>query len=102
MPTYRVWYMRPEWFANGIIGRRPPSAALEATHVYLKDVEAASMEQVYSLMQGEVWSPNGEAMPLIRSKGLAHTSMSVGDVIETDEGTWLCASFGFDKLLRGS
>lgn len=42
---------------------------------------AEDLEEVYYAMQGEVWSPNGEARPLIEGLGLRHTSMSVGDVI---------------------
>lgn len=37
-------------------------------------------------MQGEIWSPNGEANELIRSKGLFHTSMSVGDCAVDETG----------------
>jgi hypothetical protein len=45
-------------------------------------------------------SPNGEARDLIESKGLAHTSMSVGDVIVVDGEAHMVANFGFDKLGR--
>lgn len=49
--------------------------------VYLCAVEAKDLEDVFCKMQGEVWSPNGEAKSLIRATGVRHTSMSVGDVI---------------------
>jgi hypothetical protein len=39
------------------------------------------LEEVFFLMQGEQWSPNGEARELIELLGLRHTSMSVGDLI---------------------
>jgi len=51
-------------------------------------------------MQGEIWSPNGEARPLIESLGLSHTSMSVGDVFE-DESTgklYLCEFYSFKEV----
>jgi hypothetical protein len=99
MATYRVHYMRPAWFRDGICGKQPDAAKLDATHIFLREVEATDHDQVYYLSQGEVWSPNGEARSLIRGKGLEHTSMSVGDVIEDPDGTfWLVASFGFDQL----
>jgi len=85
---YQVWYMRPAFFSDGITGSRLPDARnLSATHVHLKDVETTrGLEAVYTEMQGEVWSPNGEARELIQSKGLQHTSMSIGDVIVDDVG----------------
>lgn len=44
-------------------------------------VRANGKEEVFTLMQGENWSPNGEARDYIRSLGLSHTSMSAGDRI---------------------
>lgn len=44
-------------------------------------VSAKDLEEVFMLMQGENWSPNGEAREFILSLGLLHTSMSVGDRI---------------------
>lgn len=50
-------------------------------------------------MQGEVWSPNGEARPLIRRAGLHHTSMSVGDIARDQDGVyWLCETSGWRAL----
>ena len=48
-------------------------------------------------MQGEIWSPNGEAYSLIKKTG-THTSMSVGDVIELDGEAFLVDTFGFRDL----
>lgn len=98
MPKYQVYYMRPEWFGRGIMGERPSIAELDKTHILLKEVDAPSLERVYALMQGEIWSPNGEAMPLILSKGLQHTSMSVGDVVQLQDQVWVVAAVGFDQL----
>ena len=52
-------------------------------------------------MQAEVWSPNGEARALVQSKGLGHTSMSVGDVAVVDGKAFVVASFGFEPLEAG-
>ena len=43
--------------------------------------EAMDADDAYMNMQGEMWSPNGEARFMIRRLGLRHTSMSIGDVI---------------------
>jgi hypothetical protein len=50
-------------------------------------------ESTFSLMQGEVWSPNGEARELIESlDGVNHTSMMVGDIVQIDDDLYLCAT----------
>ena len=102
MKTFTIWYMRPDWLLAGMTGSKPKAADLGQTHVQLKTVELAdnaSLDDVYFAMQGECWSPNGEAHGLIASKGLRHTSMSVGDVIVDDAGcAHLVASFGFEAL----
>ena len=101
---YAIWYMKPDWFREGVCYAKPDKANLEATHVHLMDVERAdevteaSLDGIWIDMQGERWSPNGEARGLIKAKGLRHTSMSVGDVIVADGETYLCASVGFEKL----
>ncbi|RBP13068.1 hypothetical protein DFR50_11237 [Roseiarcus fermentans] len=101
---YSIWYMRPEWFGEGISGARPDPKNLEATHVHLKDIhefaQTSPLEAIYRAMQGEVWSPRGEARGLIRSKGLEHTSMSVGDIIVPEDSgqVFIVASFGFEEV----
>ena len=109
MRKYQVWYMKPEWFRDGIMGDEPNGFDLAKTHIRLKDVEIergtsydAECETIWVAMQGENWSPNGEARPLIEEKGLRHTSMSVGDVlVEEDSGnTFLVIGAGFKCILR--
>jgi hypothetical protein len=57
------------------------------------------LEDIYRFYQGENWSPNGEARDLIESKGLHHTSLSVGDVVELDDGSrYICDNVGWNKL----
>lgn len=45
------------------------------------DSRPIELGDVYELMQGEHWSPNGERGEYVRRLGLAHTSMSIGDLI---------------------
>lgn len=55
---------------------------LNETHTLLcSGNENLDLEDFFCNLQGERWSPNGEANALIRSKGLAHTSMSIGDIV---------------------
>ena len=93
MPTYQVLYARqPTFHASGEFGTpRLEVTNLQSTHVRLCQVEAENLDDAWRQMQGENWSPNGEARPLLERVGLSHTSMSVGDVIQDDEGTyWEC------------
>lgn len=75
---------------------------LDDTHVFLcSGDENLDPEDFFLNLQGERWSPNGEANSLIRSKNLAHTSMSVGDIIvfpienSTQKKVMFVASVGF-------
>jgi hypothetical protein len=106
MTAFTVHYMTPEFFREGTFGARPDPAKLSATHTELADIEVpeAPLENMLGLIfhhfQGEVWSPNGEARDLIRSKGLEHTSMSVGDVIvnKANGQVFVVAPRGFDLV----
>jgi hypothetical protein len=66
-----------------------------------KDI--AICEWCFDKFQGENWSPNGEARPIIRAMGITHTSMSVGDCVEIvdDEGhktVYICENEGWRVL----
>ncbi len=66
---------------------------LEKTHVMLGKISLCDFTEAFDLLQGMFWSPDGEANELIKSKGLGHTSMSVGDlVILDDEGVCVAPS----------
>lgn len=72
---------------------------LNFTHRLLRQVEATSLEELYRQQQGQVWSPQGEARPLIRSLHLSHTSLSVGDVAKDAQGAyWVCDHIGWLPL----
>lgn len=61
--------------------------------------KAMKLDEIWKLMQGEVWSPEGEARELIELLGLKHTSMSVGDLIEDHLGIiHEVAMVGFNNL----
>jgi len=107
MQRYKIWYMRPEFFSEGIMGSEwlkandlmPDMTHLHRTHIELKDIDADHLDDIFGFMQGEVWSPNGEARDLIASKGLAHTSMSVGDIVVSRAGeTFMKDTAGWYRL----
>ena len=58
-----------------------------------------AVEAIYEALQGDFWSPQGEARDLIRGLGLRHTSMSMGDMIHFPDGAlWMVDTFGFKKI----
>jgi hypothetical protein len=86
---YQIWYMKPS-FLRGVIGSSPDLNNLPATHVHLKDIEADNQEDALPRMRTENWSPNGEALDLLQSKGLLHTTMTIGDVlVDESDATYL-------------
>ena len=97
---FEIWYMKPSHFSAGITGQALPSAQhLDDTHVLLREIEASGLGAAYHAMQGEVWSPNGEARELIVSKGLQHTSMSVGDVaVDAVGNVHVVGNFGWKSI----
>jgi hypothetical protein len=102
-----VWYFRPERFAD--FSFETPSDFdpnnLSKTHICLgtlADIKNSGktevIERLFRDLQGERWSRNGEARELIRGLGLAHTSMSVGDVIRFKSGeVYLCKDAGWER-----
>lgn len=90
MPKFQIFYARqPTFHPSGKYGTPLLTLqSLQTSHVFVREVEAQTMNGAVWNMQGEVWSPNGEARSLIESLGLGHTSMSVGDVAQDSEGVY--------------
>jgi hypothetical protein len=72
---------------------------LRDTHRMVCILESPSLEQCFDLMQGENWSPNGEAWDLIEALGVTHTSMSVGDVaVDENDNAHLVMGMGWKNM----
>jgi hypothetical protein len=89
---YQIWYMKPS-FLHGVVGSSPDPNNLSATHVHLKNIEADNQEDALSRMRAENWSPNGEALDLLQSKGPQHTTMTIAD-----HAVYLVTGIGFSLL----
>ena len=101
MPKYQVYYARrPTFHPSGQFGTPLLTiSALAQSHVRLGEVEGKDLDDAWRRMQGENWSPRGEARGLIQSLGLSHTSMSVGDVLRDEAGIyWECLDHGWKPL----
>lgn len=113
---YTIWYMTPEHFPQGIMGKLP--AQDMSTHRSLGTMACTFEEPtneisllrhlqiIFSDYQAEPGSP---VWPLdesglrstklwLDSIGIEHTSMSVGDVIESDGRWWMVNWVGFKEL----
>lgn len=92
----KVWFVKPDLtrdLCDGVhqaieYGLHVNINNLEATHTLLG--ECAGYDQIQAgelviALQGERWSPHGEACYLIESKDLSHTSFMRGDIIQIDD-----------------
>ena len=114
-----IWYAKPDGAVNFRMGYDwlqehegntyemggtvsiPTGSTLHRTHRQLGTIGERDLDEIYHLMQGESWSPRGEARDLIKSKGLRHTTMSVGDIIQQGNKVWMVDRLGFVELKPG-
>lgn len=104
-PT-EVWYWKEDAGRDMMMGKNfllkhgkmPDPNNLAATHVKIGSVKETHPEKVFHMMQGEIWSPEGQARNMIRASGTGHTSMSVGDIVVVNGEAMMVDRFGFAKL----
>lgn len=90
----KVWYVKEQFHRSFCMGARM-AAKCDGNMIDINDMSKfhalvgsfagapdLTADDVACLMQGENWSPNGEARDLIRSLGLCHTSFMAGDVVQ--------------------
>jgi hypothetical protein len=92
------------WYRKVIPGFRTVNKFnLSDTHEYLGNINLDTSvehpeEKAFRYLQGCNWSPRGEAVEFIKSKGL-HTSMSVGDILVIDNiQVYICKASGFEII----
>ena len=124
MKTALIYYMKSELFRDLNMGldfllehkenivNQLSIGDLKDTHTLLAVYPASSidrptmsgstidLEEIFTYFQGEVWSRNGEAKPLIRVFGLKHTSMSVGDLVVYDNEIFFCDNDGWENITK--
>lgn len=72
---------------------------LSKTHVLVGKVTSSiEKEYLFAIMQGENWSPEGEARDMIRALD-THTSMSVGDVVVQNGIVYMVENSGFQEMV---
>ena len=94
---YTVYY-RLNPTAHTMTKPEPPKNLGEFKSEFIEVVKimAESIDDAWGMMQGDFWSPRGEATKHIERLGLTHTSMSVGDIIRDQYGNYyLCLAVGW-------
>jgi hypothetical protein len=89
----RDFMMGVKWLAGR--GVEVTKDSLASTHVKIGSIAETDPEKVYAMMQGENWSPQGEARDIIGKSGTGHTSMSVGDALVIGGKIQMVDRFGF-------
>ena len=79
-------------------GLLPTTQSLRKTHSLIGQIGETDKRKIFIMMQGESWSPRGEARNLISKSGSGHTSMSVGDIAMLKGKLWMVDSFGWKEL----
>lgn len=103
-----IWYMHPDSFRKLSMGPKflekqgemPTVRDIIDTHILLGHIKETNLDKIYKIMQGEFWSPRGEARSLLRKMGLQHTSMSVGDIIKSKGKYYMVDNSGFYPLKK--
>jgi len=72
------------------------------THVLMGKIKESKPEKIFALLQGERWSPNGEARTLVKKSGSGHTSMMTGDFVKIGNRIAFVDRYGFTLLVPGS
>jgi hypothetical protein len=100
-----IWYFKPDMSREMVswefVKKRnlvDPND-LTKTHVLLGKIAEKDPEIIFYEMQGEKWSPRGEARDLIQKSGAWHTSMSIGDVVVIDGVPLFADRDGFVQMI---
>ena len=106
--TTKVWYLtsravsgRDERRTNIAFGQFEDInlADLSETHNLMGSISGGeSLDEVFLALQGEPWSHDERLRLLLNDLGADHSSMSVGDIIEREDGIWVVAAFGFEHM----
>jgi len=102
-PTFRLFGTCPEdrKFSWQVTSDLETVLVNPAIYQFVSFQVAEHKDKVFSRMQGDVWSPCGEAMDLILALGLQHTSMSVGDIIVEEGGNvYEVDGYGWKQIMH--
>jgi hypothetical protein len=101
-----IWYAKDSFTRDSFMGYSwleknnllPDPKRLQEKYVFLGRIHATNPNEIYKMMQGHNWSPDGEANIMLRRKSIGHTSMSVGDIIVIGNKTMMADTGGWKDL----
>ena len=89
------------WFARDNMST-PDANNLRATHILVGRISETEPKNVFAMMQGEIFSPQGEAEEFMRRVGLSRSNMQPGDIIKTGNDILLVTKDGFDSVVKSN
>ena len=103
-----VWYWKEDFARDAMMGaawlakqgRMPKPENIKDNYVLIGKIAETNPDKVFMKMQGEMWSPRGQARNMIRASGTGHTSMSVGDIVKIGNKYLMVDRFGFQDITQ--
>ena len=103
-----VWYWKEDFARDAMMGANwlakkglmPKPENISDNYVLIGKIAETNPEKVYMMMQGEMWSPRGQARNMIRASGTGHTSMSMGDIVKIGNKYMMVDRFGFHDITQ--
>ena len=101
-----IWYWKEDFARDAMMGAKfmtkqgvmPTPDSVPNNYVLIGKIRETNPDKIFHMMQGEIWSPEGQANAMIRSSGTGHTSMSVGDIIHVGNKWLMVDRYGFHAL----
>jgi hypothetical protein len=101
-----IWYWKEDFARDAMMGAKfmakqgvmPTPDSVPNNYVLIGKIRETNPDKIFHMMQGEIWSPEGQARNMIRASGTGHTSMSVGDIIHVGNKWLMVDRYGFHAL----
>jgi hypothetical protein len=103
-----IWYWKDDFGRDAMMGanwlakhnRMPKPENIGDNYVLIGKIAETNLDKIYMKMQGEMWSPRGQARSMIRSSGTGHTSMSMGDIVKIGGKFMMVDRFGWHDITQ--
>ena len=103
-----IWYWKDDFGRDAMMGanwlakhnKMPKPENISDNYVLIGKIAETNLDKIYMKMQGEMWSPRGQARSMIRSSGTGHTSMSMGDIVKIGGKFMMVDRFGWHDITQ--
>ena len=90
--------MYAQWIFQRDPALLPSKQELPKTHTLLGKIRCTDKDAIFEALQGNAWSPDGEAYTLIRENGLDHTTMRSADALVINGEALFCSHMGWISM----